>query len=78
MCGISVIVALENQTHELAKIPNGDMPNGVNGVDIKKDHEAAKLAKELDDSLDIIAHRGPDSRGQWISDDKRVGPRPPL
>lgn len=76
MCGISVIVALQGQNHESKVILNGHRPEGVNGVDIHEDEEAAKLAIELDQSLDIIAHRGPDSRGQWISDDKRVGPRP--
>lgn len=27
----------------------------------------------LDNSLDSIKHRGPDARGQWISNDGRVG-----
>jgi len=75
MCGISVIVALEGQTHDLSKLPNGVYPEGVAGVDIHTDKDAAKLAKELDESLEMLLHRGPDSRGQWISDDKRVGPR---
>lgn len=74
MCGISVIVALEGQTHDLSQKANGSYPEGVDGVDIHADKDAAKLAKELDESLNMIAHRGPDSRGQWISDDKRVGP----
>jgi len=78
MCGISVIVALEGNTHDLSKQPNGVYPDGVDGVDIHEDKNAAKLARELDESLDMIVHRGPDSRGQWISDDKRVGPRPPV
>ena len=29
--------------------------------------------KELDQSLQQIVHRGPDSCGNWISDDCRVG-----
>ncbi|KAJ5652798.1 asparagine synthetase [Penicillium longicatenatum] len=32
-----------------------------------------EIQKELDESLDIIAHRGPDARGSWLSDDHRVG-----
>lgn len=80
MCGISVIVALEGQTHQSKKSANGPLPNGIdttNGLNPKHDDYAAKLSKEIDDSLNVIDHRGPDSRGQWISDDKRVGP-PPL
>lgn len=77
MCGITVIVALEGQTHQSKKSPNGHLPNGIdttNGINPKHDDYAAKLSKEIDDSLSVIDHRGPDSRGQWISDDKRVGP----
>lgn len=32
------------------------------------------LSISLNESLDMIKHRGPDSRGQWISPDSRVGP----
>lgn len=35
--------------------------------------DRAKLAKTVDQSLDTIKHRGPDSNGQWISDNGRVG-----
>lgn len=31
------------------------------------------LSKTLDESLNTIQHRGPDSNGQWISDNERVG-----
>lgn len=31
------------------------------------------LEKALDKSLDQIVHRGPDSRGQWISKDRSIG-----
>lgn len=80
MCGISVIVALQGQTHQMKHAANGPLPEGVDikyGTDPSYDTYAAKLAKEMDESLKIIDHRGPDSRGQWISEDKRVGP-PPL
>lgn len=33
----------------------------------------AVTEKEIDDSLEIVKHRGPDARGQWISPDGRVG-----
>ncbi|KAI9656131.1 MAG: hypothetical protein M1831_004702 [Alyxoria varia] len=73
MCGISVIVALEGQTHEFQRNRKSKpAPDGVEGVSLAKDDEADNIAKELDESLDYLIHRGPDSRGQWISPDKRV------
>lgn len=39
-------------------------------------HSHKSLSKELDESLAQIRHRGPDSKGQWISPDGRVGPPP--
>ena len=76
MCGISVIVALQGQSHELRRQQDGTTthPQDVAGADITTDDSAQRLAKELDLSLDKIQHRGPDSRGQYISPDKRVGP----
>ncbi|KAK4982961.1 hypothetical protein LTR66_009015 [Elasticomyces elasticus] len=69
MCGISCILTLQNSSHEHAQ--PGALPNGhdhqTNG-----DTDRARLARELDESLESIKHRGPDSRGQWISDNKRV------
>jgi len=76
MCGISCIVALYGQTHQAEPYLNGHTPKDATSVDISHDDYARRLSKELDLSLDMIEHRGPDSRGQWISDDKRVGPRP--
>lgn len=35
--------------------------------------EAKHVAAELEGSLDLIAHRGPDARGRWLSDDRQVG-----
>lgn len=35
--------------------------------------DRTQLSQELSASLEAIKHRGPDSRGQWISDDNRVG-----
>lgn len=60
MCGISVIVDLgrrRRQHPKAAEIPKA----------------RADIAQELDDSLEVIEHRGPDSRGQWISPDGHVG-----
>ncbi|KAJ4129079.1 Amidase chry2 [Fusarium equiseti] len=35
--------------------------------------EAKHVTAELEGSLDLIAHRGPDARGRWFSDDHHVG-----
>jgi asparagine synthase (glutamine-hydrolysing) len=35
--------------------------------------DGEQLSKALDESLKYIHHRGPDSKGQWISDHCRVG-----
>ncbi|KAL2350834.1 asparagine synthase [Cryomyces antarcticus] len=70
MCGISCILTLEHSSHTLKE--RGHLPPGVNGVSVNGDEASTKLAKELDASLELIVHRGPDSRGQWISPDNRV------
>lgn len=57
MCGISCIISL-------------DRTQGY-AADCLDDPET--LAKQLDSSLELIKHRGPDSRGQWISPDSKVG-----
>jgi asparagine synthase (glutamine-hydrolysing) len=72
MCGISCIIALQHSHHKLPDLANLKKP--INGVQTNGDKDHIKLAVELDASLDQIKHRGPDSRGQWISNDKRVGP----
>jgi hypothetical protein len=35
--------------------------------------ERQRVFQDLKASLDMIKHRGPDSRNHWISDDNRVG-----
>ena len=65
-------MSLQHSHHRLKA--TGNLPNGIEGVELNGDDDYNKLAKELDDSLDLIKHRGPDARGQWISPDKRVGP----
>ena len=67
MCGISVILKLR------ACDRSKDQNSQVNGATGPNDAARAKLEKELDDSLEMIKHRGPDSRGQWISPDRHVG-----
>lgn len=66
MCGISCSITLR-----------GYGPAARHG-DKKNRQEATALAREgisdqLEKSLEIIKHRGPDDRGYWISDDCRVG-----
>lgn len=66
MCGISCILSLASHQHHRPH----DQPNGA--AHINGDRREA-LATELNASLDQIKHRGPDSCGNWISDDCRVG-----
>ncbi|KAF2759253.1 asparagine synthase [Pseudovirgaria hyperparasitica] len=63
MCGISCAVTLKSATR-----------NGRAAV-YAQDHLATErtyLSDRLNESLEKIKHRGPDARGQWISDDCRV------
>jgi hypothetical protein len=39
----------------------------------RNDEARRMLYEELDKSLDAIKHRGPDTRGIWISEDNYVG-----
>ncbi|KAF2650047.1 asparagine synthetase [Lophiostoma macrostomum CBS 122681] len=65
MCGISCIVGLQPRSQH----PSTDQRNG-NATHNGNARQA--LSKQLDESLNMIKHRGPDSRGQWISPDNRV------
>ncbi|PVI02690.1 glutamine-hydrolyzing asparagine synthase [Periconia macrospinosa] len=56
MCGISVLVDLERRVDSR----------------LAGDEAKCRMYEELDKSLDMIVHRGPDSRGIWISEDNRV------
>lgn len=73
MCGISVIIALQEASQNTRQPLRPTISDSTN---LQHDPHAAELTNELNESLDLVAHRGPDSRGQWISSDKRVGPRP--
>ncbi|KAJ5214274.1 hypothetical protein N7449_001443 [Penicillium cf. viridicatum] len=35
--------------------------------------QARQVVDELEHSLDLVGHRGPDARGRWFSDDHKVG-----
>lgn len=43
----------------------------LNGTSL--DDDSRDTSAQLNESLDRIAHRGPDSRGIWVSDDNSVG-----
>jgi asparagine synthase (glutamine-hydrolysing) len=64
MCGISCCLTFEDHK------PTQDQ-NQTNG----EANGATSLKEELEASLNQIKHRGPDSRGKWISSDECVGPR---
>lgn len=71
MCGITVSIALgrgsPSQSTGQANGHTGDTQGVHPGC------EATSLEDQLHKSLDLIAHRGPDAKGVWISDDGRVG-----
>lgn len=75
MCGISCILALQHyHNHDSTHVTTR---HDIQGVELNGDTIHDAIAHELDASLDQIKHRGPDSRGQWISPDSRVGPLSP-
>jgi len=57
MCGITAILALKD--------------SAGSSYDCHANHDI--LAKDIDNSLEIVKHRGPDARGQWISAARDVG-----
>jgi len=68
MCGISCVFGLRAHS----PIPHQQLTNGHSNGDTHI-QERKKLLRDLDQSLDKIKHRGPDSRGHWLSADNRVG-----
>jgi asparagine synthase (glutamine-hydrolysing) len=36
-------------------------------------NDAHKVERQMEESLDIVNHRGPDARGRWFSPDHQVG-----
>ena len=68
MCGISTVVTLRSQIGPAAQ--SAENPHlHTNGMDCTGD----ALEKKLQNSLDRIAHRGPDARGIWTSEQGQVG-----
>ena len=59
MCGISAIVALADPAQDDHRLK------------VNNDDDA--LTREMEDSLQLIKHRGPDSSGIWINPDQRIG-----
>ncbi|KAL9124269.1 MAG: hypothetical protein Q9217_006387 [Psora testacea] len=58
MCGISAIVALADPAQD--------------GHRLRGDNDQDALTREMEDSLQLIKHRGPDSNGIWINPDQRI------
>lgn len=42
------------------------------------DDGTRNITAQLNESLDRISHRGPDSRGIWVNDDQSVGTEPTI
>ncbi|KAJ5781064.1 hypothetical protein N7457_006224 [Penicillium paradoxum] len=57
MCGITAFLS------HAGEASSNEQTNG----------QAQHVAAELENSLNIVAHRGPDARGRWFSDDYQVG-----
>ncbi|KAI2818632.1 hypothetical protein CBS63078_6985 [Aspergillus niger] len=57
MCGLTAFIALY----------------GRSGWQHDEFASTGDLGQKVNDSLDLISHRGPDARGQWLSSDCRVG-----
>ncbi|KKK13879.1 hypothetical protein ARAM_004225 [Aspergillus rambellii] len=58
MCGLTAFLALGR---------------GDNGRQCGNCHGPHLLKGQMDESLELVKHRGPDARGQWFSPDYRVG-----
>lgn len=57
MCGLTAFIALY----------------GRSGWQHDEFASTGDLGQKVNDNLDLISHRGPDARGQWLSSDCRVG-----
>lgn len=66
MCGISAIVSLDR-----SKITEG-IPKDES-VHVNGSNRSDELVRQMQESLDLIKHRGPDSSGIWISDADDIG-----
>ncbi|KAL9055061.1 MAG: hypothetical protein Q9206_003291 [Seirophora lacunosa] len=74
MCGITAVVQLVGPSGEFHA--NGDLESKrklADGVSYQHDPHSISVEEQLDRSLAAIDHRGPDSRGVWVSDDGNIG-----
>ncbi|KAL3473504.1 hypothetical protein BJX99DRAFT_197526 [Aspergillus californicus] len=58
MCGLTAFLSLDE---------------GLNYSRYLYDADPQALNHQMDESLELVRHRGPDARGQWFSPDYRVG-----
>lgn len=78
MCGVTAVLTLTNCHGEIKSSSHRPQDKGakdeteVHGRQ-SSNHVAESLQDQINNSLDIIKHRGPDSHGSWISDDSRIG-----
>ncbi|KAL8795808.1 MAG: hypothetical protein Q9195_001688 [Heterodermia aff. obscurata] len=78
MCGITAVLTLtdrHSETKSTSHLPpyvnGGKEEPEVNGSQSPND-VAESLQDQMNNSLDIIKHRGPDSHCSWISDDNKI------
>ncbi|OJJ04830.1 hypothetical protein ASPVEDRAFT_86211 [Aspergillus versicolor CBS 583.65] len=45
----------------------------LNGGACQNNVDSQALESQMDESLELVKHRGPDARGKWFSPDRRVG-----
>ena len=71
MCGITVSIALGRRD------PSQDISQGIGQANPTQGGittpNASSLERQLSKSLHLIAHRGPDAMGVWVSADERIG-----
>lgn len=66
MCGITATITLRR----------GKPGSDANGYITNGHGDHSTLHKQLNESLETIAHRGPDASGIWISEDGTIGTEP--
>ncbi|KAK1757311.1 amidase chyE [Echria macrotheca] len=66
MCGIAISITLHRAG---SAQPNNENKTKPETITNKADHD---LESKLNKSLDLLAHRGPDARGIWISHDGTI------
>lgn len=68
MCGISTVVVLPRVARQ-----RNDEHDDQNAAVGEQNTTGQALREEMQTSLDIIKHRGPDASGIWISQNERIG-----